>query len=173
MMEGNGSEAASLAGHQGLDNLCWVYDNNHITIEGNTQMAFTGGHRGRVSRLWLERPARGRCKRHRSYRTYSEGFPADQGSAYLYYPGQPHRLRFATQTRHRRGAWGAPRRGGCPPAHAARRLGHNGGNSSVPTEPKLIRRKETNARAVALVRSSKLAGCLKSLSKTQICLERG
>jgi hypothetical protein len=41
MMEGTGSEAASLAGHLGLDNLCWVYDNNHITIEGNTRIAFT------------------------------------------------------------------------------------------------------------------------------------
>jgi transketolase len=41
MMEGIGSEAASLAGHLGLDDLCWVYDNNHITIEGNTRIAFT------------------------------------------------------------------------------------------------------------------------------------
>ncbi len=41
MMEGIASEAASLAAHLGLDNLCWVYDNNHITIEGNTHIAFT------------------------------------------------------------------------------------------------------------------------------------
>src|SRR6267154_675478 len=41
MMEGVGSEAASVAGHLGLDNLCWIYDNNHITIEGNTRITFT------------------------------------------------------------------------------------------------------------------------------------
>src|SRR5260370_3653047 len=41
MMEGVASEAASLAGHVGLDNLCWIYDNNHITIEGHTNITFT------------------------------------------------------------------------------------------------------------------------------------
>jgi transketolase len=41
MMEGVSGEAASLAGHLKLSNLCWIYDNNHITIEGNTALAYS------------------------------------------------------------------------------------------------------------------------------------
>src|SRR5713101_8229859 len=41
LMEGVASEAASLAGHWGLGNLLYLYDQNHITIEGDTQLAFT------------------------------------------------------------------------------------------------------------------------------------
>jgi transketolase len=41
MMEGVSSEAASLAGHLMLGNLCWIYDDNHVTIEGHTDLAFS------------------------------------------------------------------------------------------------------------------------------------
>jgi transketolase len=41
MMEGVASEAASLAGHLRLSNLCWIYDDNKITIEGSTDLAFS------------------------------------------------------------------------------------------------------------------------------------
>jgi transketolase len=58
MMEGISAEAASLAAHLKLANLCWIYDNNHITIEGNTALAFSDdvatrfiGHGWNVTRV--------------------------------------------------------------------------------------------------------------------------
>jgi transketolase len=41
MMEGVSGESASLAGHLKLTNLCWIYDNNRVTIEGHTDLAFS------------------------------------------------------------------------------------------------------------------------------------
>ena len=49
MMEGVGGEAASLAGHLKLANLCWIYDSNRITIEGATDLAFSEDVRTRFT----------------------------------------------------------------------------------------------------------------------------
>ena len=59
LMEGVSSEAASIAGFLGLDNLTFLYDNNHITIEGNTNLAFdTEDTSASVSRpTWMVRRA--------------------------------------------------------------------------------------------------------------------
>ena len=51
MMEGVGHEAASLAGHLKLDNLCWIYDDNQITIEGRTELAFSENVANRFAAL--------------------------------------------------------------------------------------------------------------------------
>ncbi|MCR9291069.1 MAG: transketolase [bacterium] len=51
LMEGVAQEAASLAGHLRLDNLCWLYDDNKITIEGETDLAFSEDMRKRFEGL--------------------------------------------------------------------------------------------------------------------------
>ena len=65
LMEGIGAEAASLAGHLKLSNLCWFYDNNQITIEGTTSLAFSEDVPARFAGLRLGGAARHRRQRPR------------------------------------------------------------------------------------------------------------
>ena len=118
-MEGVGAEAASLAGHLQLDNLCWIYDNNHITIEGNTRIAFTEDVAARFLGYQLERAARRRRQRPRAHRARAHGVQADQGPADADHPRHAHRLRLAAPAGHRGRARRAARRGGSE-AHQAR-----------------------------------------------------
>ena len=133
MMEGISAEAASLAGHLKLSNLCWIYDNNHITIEGNTALAFSEdvatrflGYGWNVTRVGdandLEMLAR-------AFRTFlSHERPADAD-----HRRQPHRLRRPEQAGHQRRPRRAAGRGGDPADQAATTAGRRTPSSSSPT----------------------------------------
>ncbi len=100
LMEGVGSEAASLAGHLGLDDLCWIYDNNHITIEGNTSLAFTEDVAARfLAYRWNVLRVSDANDLQRIEDALAI-FRKNRGPADADHPGQPYRLWLAAQGRH-------------------------------------------------------------------------
>ena len=107
MMEGISSEAASIAGHLKLSNLCWIYDNNHITIEGNTDLAFDEDVAARFAAYGWDVAARTRCQRSGRARRRLQPRAQRQRSSEADHRRQPHRLRFAPSPGHQR----SPRRG--------------------------------------------------------------
>ena len=92
-MEGIGAEAASLAGHLKLSNLCWIYDNNKITIEGATSLAFTEDVAGPVRRLRLGGAARRRRQRPGRAGRRLRRIPGRSRASHADHRGQHHRLR--------------------------------------------------------------------------------
>ena len=112
LMEGVSHEAASFAGHQQLDNLCWIYDNNHISIDGRTEITLNDdvGERfeaygWNVTRIPDANDFNEITPRPRRVQGHRGPPDADRRR-------QPHRLRLAAQAGHGRGPRRAARRRG-------------------------------------------------------------
>ena len=110
LMEGIASEAASLAGHLGLDNLCWIYDNNRITIEGSTSITFTEDVATRFLAYGWDVQRVSDANDIDRIQHAIDIFRRTKGRPTFIDPGQPHRLRLAEQAGHARGPRRAARR---------------------------------------------------------------
>ena len=111
LMEGIGAEAASLAGHLKLANLCWIYDNNRITIEGATSLAFSEDVPARFAGYgWAVQHVTD-ANDLAALSAAFEAFRAETGRPTLIVVDSDHRLRGAAQAGHALRARRAARRG--------------------------------------------------------------
>ena len=102
MMEGVASEAASLAGHLKLSNLCWIYDENQVTLDGPANVSFTedvaNASWHTAGMLLHVTDANDLQMLAKAY----QRLPANQRPAHADQRQQPHRLRIAAQAGHQR-----------------------------------------------------------------------
>ena len=110
MMEGSRLGSGVAGGPPGLDNLCWIYDNNHITIEGNTNITFTEDVATRFLGYGWNVLRVGDANDIDRIEHALEMFQQHEGPPDPHHPGQPHRLRLSEQAGHRRSARRAARR---------------------------------------------------------------
>ena len=146
MMEGISGEAASLAGHLKLSNLCWIYDNNKITIEGHTEWAFSEDVATRFIAYGWNVTARGRRQRPRDARARLQHLQEGEGAPDADHRRQPHRVGLAQQAGHARRPRRAARRGRDQAHQAQLRLA---GGRQVPgarRRARALRRRHGRAR---------------------------
>ena len=145
LMEGVSAEAASLAGHLGLDHLCWIFDNNHITIEGSTDLAFTEDVAARFLAYGWNVLRVGDANDIERIEHALRVFQQTRGRPTLIILDSQHRLRLAQPAGHRRRPRRAARRRGNPPHQARLRLA---GGRDVPRagrRPRALRRRRREA----------------------------
>ncbi len=124
--EGIASEASSLAGHLGLGRLVAFYDDNHISIEGDTALAFSEDVGKRYEAYGWHVQNLGEDHRARLARGRGRGRPGGHRPAEPDHRAHAHRPRLAEQAGHARGARLAARRGGDQAHQAGLRLAERG-----------------------------------------------
>ena len=122
MMEGISGEAASLAAHLKLPNLCWIYDDNHITIEGKTSLAFSEDVGRRFEGYGWQVLHVEDVNDLDALRGALEQFRQHRRPPHADYRPQPHRLRRPQRPRHGQGPRRAAGGRGDPADEAGLRL---------------------------------------------------